>query len=130
MSSEVVLLAPCLGLGTGCLPAAVGAALTPLGPRVRGVRVTGVGTHCAPADPHPGGPARVRDHRRRERALDPGRFGPLYGLPPAGGSVPVLCRRERPTVSRLWRPGHLPAWSFGWFLGAAPSFAAGVLVAW
>ncbi len=130
MSSEVVLLALCLGFGTGCLLAAVRAALTALGLWARGTRVMGVVTHRAPTDPRPGGLVRFRDHRGRELVLDPGRFGPLCGLPPAGGRVPVVYRRERPTVARLWHLGHLLAPSFGWFLGATLAFGTGVLVTW
>lgn len=48
---------------------------------------------------------------------------------PVGGNVPVVYRRERPTVARLWHMCPLLAPSFGWFLTATPAFGTGVVVA-
>ncbi|MFE9939870.1 hypothetical protein [Streptomyces hirsutus] len=129
MFTQLLLLALCLGLGVGCLLVALKAALTALGLWARGLRVMGVVTPRSAADPRLGGLVRFSDHLGRELVLDPGRYGPLCGLPPVGGNVPVVYRRERPTVARLWHLCHLLAPSFGWFLTATLAFGSGVVVA-
>ncbi|MFE7975116.1 hypothetical protein [Streptomyces shenzhenensis] len=128
MNAELVLLALCAGLGLGFLLLGVRAAVTALWLRVRGLRVMGTVTSRTAADRRPGALVLFSDHLGRDLLLDPGRYAPLCGLPAVGRSVPVVYRREQPTVARLWNTRHLLAPSFGWFLTAAVAFGTGVVV--
>ncbi|MFE9607896.1 hypothetical protein [Streptomyces sp. NPDC006012] len=128
MFSNLLLLALFTGFGIGCLVAALKAALAALRLWARGLRVMGVVTPRAPADPRIGRLVRFSDHFGRDLLLDPGRYGPLCGLPRAGRSVPVVYRRDRPTDARLWHMCHLLAPSFGWFVASTVVFGTGVAV--
>ncbi|MEU1299045.1 hypothetical protein [Streptomyces shenzhenensis] len=128
MNAELLLLALCVGFGVGCLLAALKALLAAAWLRVRGLRVMGTVTSRTAADRRPGALVLFSDHLGRDLLLDPGRYAPLCGLPAVGRSVPVVYRRERPTVARLWNTRHLLAPSFGWFLTAAVAFGTGVVV--
>ncbi|WP_018544807.1 hypothetical protein [Streptomyces sp. LaPpAH-108] len=129
MNAGLLVLALCTGFGLGCLALALRALLTAVRLWARGLRVTGIVTARAAADRRPGGLVLFRDHLGRDLLLDPGRCGPLCGLPPVGRSVPVVYARERPVVARLWTMRHLLAPSFGWFLSSALVCGAGVVVA-
>ncbi|MFJ2961915.1 hypothetical protein ACIPIC_06340 [Streptomyces collinus] len=129
MNAQVVLLALGTGLGLGSLPAAIRAPATAAARWARGRRVTGRVTARAATDPRRGGLVRFSDHLGRDVVLDPGPLGPICGMPPVGGSVPVVYARDRPTGARLWTSRHLLAPSFGWFLSATMAFGTGVVTA-
>ncbi|MFI2910092.1 hypothetical protein ACG2OD_17825 [Streptomyces sp. PDY-4] len=129
MNAQLVLLALCTGCGLGFLLAAVRAVASAAVLWARGRRVMGRVTARAASDRRRGGLVVFSDHLGRDLVLDPGPCGPLYGVPPVGGSVPVVYERERPTRARLWTSRHLLAPSFGWFLSATVAFGTGVMVA-
>ncbi|MFD5341770.1 hypothetical protein [Streptomyces hawaiiensis] len=129
MNAQVVLLALCTGLGLGCLLAAVRALATAASLWARGRRVMGRVTARAATDGRRGGLVVFSDHLGRDLVLDPGPIGLFCGVPPVGGSVPVVYARERPTQARLWTSRHLLAPSFGWFLSATLAFGTGVVTA-
>lgn len=129
MNAQVVLLALSTGLGLGSLPAAIRAPATAAARWARGRRVTGRVTARAATDPRRGGLVLFSDHLGRDVVLDPGPLGPICGMPPVGGSVPVVYARDRPTGARLWTSRHLLAPSFGWFLSATLAFGTGVVTA-
>ncbi|MCX4737460.1 hypothetical protein [Streptomyces antibioticus] len=129
MDVELTALALCIGFGAGFLLLAGRSTATAVQLRVRGLRVTGVVTARAAADRRGGGLVVFPDHLGRRLVLDPGRYGRLYGLPPAGGSVPVVFVRERPTAARVWTMRHLLGPAFGWFLSSAVAFGTGVVIA-
>ncbi|MFH8414995.1 hypothetical protein [Streptomyces collinus] len=125
MNAQVVLLALGTGLGLGSLPAAIRAPATAAARWARGRRVTA----RAATDPRRGGLVLFSDHLGRDVVLDPGPLGPICGMPPVGGSVPVVYARDRPTGARLWTSRHLLAPSFGWFLSATLAFGTEVVTA-
>ncbi|MGW7210902.1 hypothetical protein [Streptomyces collinus] len=129
MNAQVVLLALGTGLGLGSLPAAIRAPAPAAARWARGRRVTGRVTARAATDPRRGGLVLFSDHLGRDVVLDPGPLGPICGMPPVGGSVPVVYARDRPTGARLWTSRHLLAPSFGWFLSATMAFGTGVVTA-
>ncbi|MEU7722393.1 hypothetical protein [Streptomyces tibetensis] len=129
MNAQVVLLALCTGLGLGFLLAAVRALATAASLWARGRRVTGRVTARASTDRGRGGLVVFSDHLGRDFVLDPGPLGPFCGVPPVGGSVPVVHARERPARARLWTTRHLLAPSFGWFLSATVAFGTGLVTA-
>ncbi|WP_406166558.1 hypothetical protein [Streptomyces sp. NBC_00996] len=128
MGAELVLSVLCAGFGLGFLLLAVRAAVAALRLRVRGLRVMGVVTARVAADRRRGGLVVFSDHLGRVVVLDPGSYGPLCGLPPVGGSVPVVYVRNRPASARLWNSRHLLAPSFGWFLSSTVAFGTAVVV--
>ncbi|MFF4354379.1 hypothetical protein [Streptomyces sp. NPDC001530] len=128
MGAELVLPGLCAGFGIGFLVLAVRTAVAALRLRVRGLRVMGVVTARVAADRRSGGLVVFSDHLGRAVVLDPGIYGPLCGLPPVGGSVPVVYARNRPAAARLWNSRHLLAPSFGWFLSSTVAFGAAVVV--
>jgi hypothetical protein len=129
MNAQLVLLALCTGLGLGFLLAAVRAMATAAALYARGRRVMGRVTPREVTDRRRGGVVVFCDHFGRDVVLDPGPYGPFYGVPPVGGTVPVVYERECPTRARLWTPRHLLAPSFGWFLSATVAFGTGVVMA-
>ncbi|MFE6526708.1 hypothetical protein [Streptomyces sp. NPDC057794] len=129
MNAQVVLLALCTGLGLGCLLAAVRALVAAAALWARGRRVVGRVTAHTAAGRRRGGLVVFSDHLGRDLVLDPGPFGPWCGLPPVGGSVPVVYARERPTHARLWTSRALLAPAFGWFLSATLAFGTGAATA-
>ncbi|MGW1299188.1 hypothetical protein ACWD5R_05050 [Streptomyces sp. NPDC002514] len=129
MLSDVVLQALVIGFGVGSLVAALRAVLAAVRLWARGLRVMGVVTPRAPADRRIGGLVRFSDHFGRDLLLDPGKYGPLCGLPRVGRSVPVVYRRDQPTDARLWNVCHLLAPSFGWFFTSTVMFGTAVAVA-
>ncbi|MCX2922440.1 hypothetical protein [Streptomyces sp. NEAU-W12] len=129
MNAELVVLALCTGFGVGFLLAAVRAMATAAALWARGRRVMGSVTARKATDRRRGGLVVFSDHFGRDLVLDPGRYGPFYGVPPVGDNVPVVYVREHPTQARLWTPRHLLAPSFGWFLSATLAFGTGVVMA-
>jgi len=91
----------------------------------RGVLVTGVVTPRMPGDRRRSGLVVFTDHLGRTHVIDPGAYGSLSGLPPVGGSVPVVYPRARPAAARLWTPRYLLSPAFGWFLSSTVAFASG-----
>ncbi|CCK25622.1 putative secreted protein [Streptomyces davaonensis JCM 4913] len=128
MDAELLLLALCTGCGLGFLLLALRASLAAVRLWLRGLRVTGVVAARAAADRRRGGLVVFSDHLGRNLVLDPGRYGPLCGLPPIGGHITVVYARARPTAARLWTLRHLLAPSFGWFVSSTLSFGTGVVV--
>ncbi|MEY2248267.1 hypothetical protein AB8A21_35945 [Streptomyces sp. BF23-18] len=129
MGAELALLALCTGLGLGFLTLATRSALGAVRLWVRGLRVMGRVTPRTASDRRRGGLVVFSDHLGQGLVLDPGWRGPLCGLPPVGGSVPVVYARNRPATARLWTLRYLLAPSFGWFLSSTLAFGAGVVVA-
>ncbi|MFJ6086481.1 hypothetical protein ACIQI8_34335 [Streptomyces sp. NPDC092369] len=128
MDAELALLALCTGCGLGFLLLALRSLVVVGRLWARGLRVMGVVTPRGAGDRRPGGLVAFCDHLGRHLLLEPGRYGALCGLPPVGGSVPVVYVRERPTAARLWTVRHLLAPAFGWFLSSALAFGTGVVV--
>ncbi|MFH8393367.1 MULTISPECIES: hypothetical protein [unclassified Streptomyces] len=128
MGAELVLLALCTGFGLGFLTLATRSALGAVTLWVRGLRVMGRVTPRGASDRRRGGLVVFSDHLGRGLVLDPGWRGPLCGLPPVGGSVPVVYAQNRPATARLWTLRYLLAPSFGWFLSSTLAFGTGVLV--
>ncbi|MCF3136848.1 hypothetical protein [Streptomyces olivochromogenes] len=128
MYTELLPLALCTGFGLGFLLLALRASVAAALLWLRGLRVPGVVAARAAADPRRGGLVVFSDHLGRDLVLDPGRYGPLCGLPPVGGRVIVVYARTRPTAARLWTLRHLLAPSFGWFVSSTLAFGAGVVV--
>ncbi|MFD5815133.1 hypothetical protein ACFV06_17445 [Streptomyces sp. NPDC059618] len=128
MGAELVLLALSTGFGLGFLALATRSALGALKLSLRGRRVMGRVTPRGASDPRWGGLVVFPDQLGRGLVLDPGWRGPLCGLPPVGGSVPVVYARNRPATARLWTLRYLLAPSFGWFLSSTLAFGAGVVV--
>ncbi|MEU9736035.1 hypothetical protein [Streptomyces sp. NPDC048002] len=129
MDAKLLLLALSTGFGFGFLVLALRASLAAVRLWMRGLRVPGVVAARAAADRRGGGLVVFSDHLGRRLVLDPGRYGPLCGLPPVGGEVVVVYARSRPTAARLWTLRHLLAPSFGWFVSSTVTFGAGVVVA-
>ncbi|WP_030225165.1 hypothetical protein [Streptomyces sp. NRRL WC-3626] len=129
MNAQLVLLALSTGCGLGFLLAGVRATAAAAALWARGRRTRGRVTPRAATDRRRGGLVVFSDHFGRDFVLDPGRYGPFYGVPPVGGEVPVVYKRECPARARLWTPRHLLAPSFGWFLSATVAFGTGVVVA-
>ncbi|GGY10160.1 hypothetical protein [Streptomyces anandii] len=127
MNAEFVLRALCTGAGLGFLLPALGTSSAAARLWLHGLRVTGVVAARAADDPRRGAVVVFRDHLGRDRVLDPGRYGPLCGLPQVGGQVTVVFARARPAAARLWTPRHLLAPPFGWFLCSALAFGTGVM---
>ncbi|MGW3661737.1 hypothetical protein [Streptomyces sp. NPDC005141] len=128
MDAELMLLALCTGFGLGFLLLAARSTTAAVRLWVRGLRVVGVVTARAAADRRGGGLVLFSDHLGRRLVLDPGRCGRLYGLPPVGGSVPVVFVRDRPAAARVWTVRHLLAPAFGWFLSSTLAFGTGVVI--
>ncbi|MFD9326765.1 DUF3592 domain-containing protein [Streptomyces sp. NPDC060065] len=128
MNAELLLLALCTGFGLGFLLLAVRQLAAAARLWVRGLRVTGVVTKRVATDRRRAGLVVFTDHLGRALAIDPGAYATLCGLPPVGGSVPVVYLRNRPGAARLWTLRHLLAPSFGWFLSSTLAFGTGVVV--
>ncbi|WP_369186671.1 hypothetical protein [Streptomyces sp. R08] len=128
MDAELLLLALCTGLGLGFLSLAVRQLAAVVRLWAGGLRVTGVVTKRVAADRRRGGLVVFSDHLGRAVVIDPGSYGPLCGLPPVGGRVPVVYLRSRPGAARLWTLRHLLAPSFGWFLSSTLAFGTAVMV--
>ncbi|MCX4915508.1 hypothetical protein ACFWA4_13830 [Streptomyces sp. NPDC060011] len=128
MVAELVPLALCTGFGLGFLTLAARSVLGAVRLWLRGLRVMGQVTPRKVADRRPGGLVVFSDHLGRGLVFDPGWRGPLCGLPPVGGSVPVVYAQNRPAAARLWTLRYLLAPSFGWFLSSTLAFGTGVMV--
>lgn len=119
MDAELLLPALCTGFGLGALAAALRALTAAARLWARGERVPGVVIPRTAYDRRPGGLVSYTDRLGRAFVLDPGRHGPLHGLPGIGATVPVVHARGRPDQARLWSVRALLAPSFGWFLTSA-----------
>ncbi|MCX4904445.1 hypothetical protein [Streptomyces sp. NBC_00878] len=128
MDAGLMLLALCTGLGFGLLLLAVRQLVAVVRLWGRGLRVMGVVTARPAADRLRGGLVVFTDHLGRTVVFDPRAYGPLCGLPPVGGSVPVVFLRSRPGAARLWTLRHLLAPAFGWFLSSTVVFGTAVMV--
>ncbi|MEW2163404.1 hypothetical protein AB0912_10445 [Streptomyces sp. NPDC007084] len=128
MAAELLLPALCTGLGLGFLTLATRSVLGAVRLWLRGLRVMGRVTPRKGIDRRPGGLVVFSDHLGRGLVLDPGWRGPLCGLPPVGGTVPVVYVRNRPASARLWTLRYLLAPSFGWFLSSTLAFGTGLAV--
>lgn len=128
MVAELVPLALCTGLGLGFLLLAARSVLGAVRLWLRGQRVMGQVTPRKAVDRRPGALVLFSDHLGRALVFDPGWRGPLCGLPPVGGSVPVVYAQNRPGTARLWTLRYLLAPSFGWFLSSTLAFGTGVVV--
>ncbi|MFD5638949.1 hypothetical protein ACFWJM_33055 [Streptomyces sp. NPDC127077] len=128
MGAELLLLALCTGSGLGFLTLATRSALAAVRLSLRGLRVMGQVRPREASDRRWGGLVVFSDHLGRGLVLDPGWRGPLCGLPPVGGRVPVVYTRNRPATARLWTLRYLLAPSFGWFLSSTLAFGTGVVV--
>ncbi|MET7681090.1 DUF3592 domain-containing protein [Streptomyces sp. NPDC005423] len=128
MDAKLLLLALCVGVGLGFLSLAVRQLVTVARLWVRGVLVTGTVIPRIAGDRRRSGLVTFTDHLGRTVVLDPGAYGPLRGLPPAGKTVPVVYPRKRPTAARLWTPRYLLSPAFGWFLSSTLVFGAALRV--
>ncbi|CAL9581115.1 hypothetical protein [Streptomyces sp. enrichment culture] len=127
MDAGLALLALCTGSGLGFLYLAVRAVAGAVGLAVRGERAMGFVTARSGTSRRRGELVLFFDHFGRELVLDPGRCGPFYGVPPVGGTVPVVYARGHPGRARLGTLRHLLAPSFGWFLVSALVFGTGAV---
>ncbi|MGW3283892.1 hypothetical protein ACWDR3_04495 [Streptomyces sp. NPDC001002] len=128
MEARLVLPALFVGLGLGFLSMGLWAGATALRLRLRGLRAVGVVTARVRVGGRRRGLVVFRDRLGRAVVVDPGRYGTLCGLPSAGGSVPVVYVRNRPSSARLWDVRHLLAPAFGWFLSSAVAFGSSAVV--
>ncbi|MFJ6895162.1 hypothetical protein [Streptomyces hokutonensis] len=131
MDVKLLLLTLCTGLGLGFLVLAVRQLAVVARLWVRGLLVTGVVTPrpLVLGDRWRTGLVVFTDHMGRTVVFDPRAYGPLFGLPSAGCTVPVVYPRKQPTAARLWIPRHLLAPAFGGFLSSTVAFAAGNMLA-
>ncbi|MER5339352.1 hypothetical protein ABT030_03220 [Streptomyces mirabilis] len=131
MDVKLLLLTLCTGLGLGFLALAVRQLAAVARLWVRGLLVTGVVTPrpLVKGDRRRTALVVFTDHLGRTIVFDPRAYGPLFGMPPTGGTVPVVYPRRRPTAARLWIPRHLLAPAFGGFLSSAVAFVAGNMLA-
>ncbi|MGW1505626.1 hypothetical protein ACWCQW_45415 [Streptomyces mirabilis] len=125
MNAKLLLLALSTGLGLGFLLLAVRQLVTVAWLWARGVLVTGVVTPRVSGDRRRTGLVVFTDHLGRTIVIDPGAYGSLRGMPPVGGTVPVVYPRDRPAAARLWTPRYLLSPALGWFLSSTVAFASG-----
>jgi hypothetical protein len=125
MDAKLLLLALCTGVGLGFLLLAVRQLVAVARLWARGLLVTGVVTARVPGDRRRTGLVVFTDHLGWTHVIDPGAYGSLGGLPPVGGTVPVVYPRARPAAARLWTPRYLLSPALGWFLSSTVAFAGG-----